>query len=133
MGQVLQTVNRAYWDAGRAPAHLHDLVRMQEALRPPDRGGLDTAQPDALLAALRSAYLTDQDEAAELRPELEQAVRTAVSSIRAAGAAASAAAGTRNRYRGTADYLGLEYHPMTSLRDIAEGLPFFTLPERRRP
>lgn len=133
MGQVLQTVNRAYWDAGREPAHLHDLVRMQEALRPPERGGLDAAQPDALLATLRSAYLTDRDEAAELRPELEHAVRTAVSSIRAAGAAASAAARTRNRYRGTADYLGLEYHPMTSLRDIAEGLPFFTLPERRRP
>lgn len=131
MGQVLQSVNRAYWDAGRAPAHLHDLVRMQQALR--QHGGVDAAQPDALLAALREVYLTDRGEAAELGPELERGVRTAVSSIRAAGAAASAAAGARNVYRGTADYLGLEHHPMTSLRDVAEGLPFFTLQERRRP
>ena len=38
----------------------------------------------------------------------------------------------RPRYRGTGDYLGLEYTPMTSLRDIAEGIPFYVLPERRR-
>jgi hypothetical protein len=133
MGEILQSVNRAYWEAGRAPTHLHDLVRMQQALRPPDRGGIDAARPDALLAALRKVYLTDRGEAAELRSELEQGVQTAVSSIRSAGAGASAAAGVHSLYRGTADYLGLEYPPMTSLRDVAEGLPFFTLAERRRP
>ncbi len=57
----------------------------------------------------------------------------AVSSIRAAGAAAGAALGGRPRYRGTGDYLGLEYAPMTSLRDVAEGIPFYILQERRRP
>ena len=42
------------------------------------------------------------------------------------------ALGGRPRYRGTGDYLGLEYTPMTSLRDIAEGIPFYVLPEKRR-
>jgi hypothetical protein len=34
-------------------------------------------------------------------------------------------------YRATAENLGLEYSPMTSLRDVAEGIPFITLPDRR--
>ena len=76
---------------GWAPAHLHDLNRMQQALRPADAGGLDSVRPEALLAALGEAYLTDRDEAAELRAELEERVHAAVSSIRSAGAAASAA------------------------------------------
>lgn len=133
MAHILQVANRDFWEAGRAPAHLHDLSRMQEALRPPDAGGLESVRPEALVAALGEAYLTDRDEAAELRPELEVRVHSAVTSIRAAGAAASAALGGRPRYRGTGDYLGLEYTPMTSLRDIAEGIPFYVLPERRRP
>jgi hypothetical protein len=133
MAEILQVANRDYWDAGRAPAHLHDLSRMQDALRPPESGGLESVRPEALLAALGEAYLTDRDEAAELRPELDKRVRAAVTSIRAAGAAASAALGGRPRYRGTGDYLGLEYTPMTSLRDIDGGIPFYVLPERKRP
>lgn len=133
MADILQVANRDFWDAGRAPAHLHDLSRMQEALRPLDSGGIRSVRPEELLAALGEAYLSDRDEAAELRPELDERVHTAVTSIRAAGAAASAALGGRPRYRGTGDYLGLEYTPMTSLRDIAEGIPFYVLPERRRP
>jgi len=133
MADILQVVNRDYWDAGREPAHLHDLNRMQEALRPVGAGGLESAHAEALLAALREAYLADRGEAAELRAELDRGVPAAVSSIRAAGAAATAALGGRPRYRGTADYLGLEYTPMTSLRDIAEDIPFYVLPERRRP
>jgi hypothetical protein len=133
MADILQVVNRDYWDAGRAPAHLHDLNRMQEALRPVDAGGLESAHAEALLATLRDAYLADRGESAELQAELDSRVRAAVSSIRSAGAAATAALGGRPRYRGTADYLGLEYTPMTSLRDIAEGIPFYVLPERRRP
>jgi hypothetical protein len=133
MAEILQVANRDFWDAGRAPAHLHDLSKMQEALRPPDAGGLESVRPEALLAALGEAYLTDRDEAAELRPDLDERVHSAVTSIRAAGAAASAALGGRPRYRGTGDYLGLEYTAMTSLRDIAEGIPFYVLPERRRP
>ncbi len=133
MAEILQVANRDFWDAGRAPAHLHDLAKMQEALRPPDAGGLESVRPEALLAALGEAYLTDRDEAAELRPDLDERVHSAVTSIRAAGAAASAALGGRPRYRGTGDYLGLEYTAMTSLRDIAEGIPFYVLPERRRP
>jgi len=133
MAHLLQVANRDFWDAGRAPAHLHDLTRMQEALRPPDSGGLASVRPEALLEALGEAYMTNRDESAELRSELDDRVNTAVSSIRSAGAAASAALGGRPRYRGTGDYLGLEYTPMTSLRDIAEGIPFYVLPDRRRP
>ena len=132
MGEILQCVNRAFWDAGRAPGHLHDLSRMQEALRPPRTGGIGAAQPEALSQAMREAYLADRDEAAELRRDIEERVMTATSSIRAAGAAASAAVGSRATYRGTGDYLGLEYQPMTSLRDISEGLPFFIVSDRRR-
>ena len=133
MADILQVANRDFWDAGRGPAHLHDLTRMQEALRPLEAGGLASVRTEALLAALGDAYLTERDEAAELRAELDDRVPAAVSSIRAAGAAASAALGGRPRYRGTGDYLGLDYTPMTSLRDIAEGIPFYVLPERRRP
>src|SRR5207237_181095 len=132
MAYVLQVANRDFWESGRAPAHLHDLSRMQEALRSPDAGGLESVRPEALMEALGAAYLTDRDEADELRPELDDRVQVAVDSIRAAGAAASAALGGRPRYRGTGDYLGLEYTPMTSLRDIAEGIPFYVLAERKR-
>jgi hypothetical protein len=132
MAEILQVANRDYWDAGGAPAHLHDLTRMQQALRPLDAGGLKSVQPDELLEALGEAYLTDREEAAELRPQLDQRVHAAITSIRSAGAAASAALGGRPRYRGTGDYLSLEYTPMTSLRDIAEGLPFYVLSDRRR-
>jgi hypothetical protein len=132
MAEILQVANRDFWDAGRAPAHLHDLNRMQEALRPVAAGGLESVRVEALLADLGEAYLIERDEAAELRPELESRVSAAVSSIRAAGAAASAALGGRPRYRGTGDYLGLEYTPMISLRDIAEGIPFYVLPQRKQ-
>lgn len=132
MAEILQSGNRAFWDSGGAPRHLHDLTRMQQALRPLDAGGLDMVQLEGLLAALQKSYLAEWDGASELREELTARVETAVSSIRAAGAAAGAAAGRRPNYRGTPDYLGLEYEPMASLRDVAEGLPFFVLPERRR-
>ena len=39
MGQVLQVANRAWWDAGHQPTHLHDLTRMKTALRDPPRPG----------------------------------------------------------------------------------------------
>lgn len=132
MALILQSVNRDYWDAGRHPSHLHDLTRMQEALRPPDAGGLTAAQKATLLDALKQAYLADWDGAQELREELEDRLDTALSSIRAAGAGAGAARGAGPRYRGTGDYLGLEYDAMSSLRDVAEGLPFYVLQERRR-
>jgi hypothetical protein len=133
MAYILQVANRDFWDSGREPAHLHDLSKMQEALRALDAGGLESVRVETLLAALGEAYLTDRDEAEELRPELDDRVRVAVDSIRAAGAAASAALGGRPQYRGTGDYLGLEYTPMISLRDIAEGIPFYVLAERKRP
>lgn len=132
MAEILQVANRDYWENGGAPAHLHDLTRMQQALRPVEAGGLESVRAEALLGAIGEAYLTDREEAAELRPQLDQRVNAAVTSIRSAGAAASAALGGRPRYRGTGDYLSLEYAPMTSLRDIAEGLPFYVLPGRRR-
>ena len=132
MAEILQTGNRAFWDAGGAPRHLHDLSRMQQALRPTDMGGLAEVQADALLEALEESYLLDADGAAELKEEVAHRLRIALASIRAAGAAAGAAAGRRPTYRGTGDYLGLEYEPMASLRDVAEGLPFYVSQERRR-
>jgi superfamily II DNA/RNA helicase len=132
MADILQVANRDFWEKGQAPAHLHDLSRMQQALRPPESGGLESVRPEALLEALAEAYAADRDEAAELRPELHERVHDAVTSIRSAGAAASAALGGRPQYRGTGDYLGLEHTPMTSLRDIADDIPFYVLPERRR-
>jgi Helicase conserved C-terminal domain len=133
MGYVLQTGNRHYWDAGRAPRHLHDLVNMQDALRPPDAGGVAGVQRTAISDSLHEAYLVDRDEAAELRDEIDRDIETAVSYIRSAGAAAGAAARGRPQYRATGDHLGLGYDPMTSLRDVAEGIPFFTVSDRRRP
>jgi len=132
MGQVLQVVNRAWWDSGHAPSHLHDLTRMKAALRGPDAGGLGEAQEAALLDALRHAYLADRPEALELAADLDERVHRAVQSLRAAGAAASAAAGGNRGYRPTAEYLGLEHAPMTSLRDVAEGIPFIVLADRSR-
>jgi hypothetical protein len=132
MGQLLQTANRAWWDSGHAPSHLHDLTRMKSALRDPSAGGLPEVQTEALLASLHDAYLADRDEALELVGDLDNRVRTAVESLRAAGAAASAAVGRSRDYRPTADYLGLEHAPMTSLRDVSEGIPFIILSDRSR-
>lgn len=131
MAQLLQVANRGWWETGHAPKHLHDLTQMKLALRDPARGGLSEAQLQSLLDALHLAYLTDRDEAAELAADLDDRVRKAIASITAAGAAASAAAGGSRGYQPTLDYLGLEYEPMTSLRDVAEGIPFITLPDRR--
>lgn len=131
MGHLLQVVNREWWDTGHAPTHLHDLSRMQRALRGPAAGGIASAQPAQVLAALRDAYQADRPEAAELSARLDLMVHDALESVRSAGAAAGPAG--RMRYRATGDYLNLGYEPMTSLRDVAEGIPFFTLPERRRP
>ena len=63
MAEILQVANREIWEAGGAPAHLHDLTRMQQALRPLDAGGIASARTEALLAALGEAYLIDRDEA----------------------------------------------------------------------
>jgi hypothetical protein len=133
MAELLQNGNRAFWAAGGAPKHLHELSQMQQALRPPELGGLEEVQASALLAALERSYLADVPGSEELRAELVRQVEAAVQSIRSAGAAAGAASGRRPTYRATGDYLGLEYEPMASLRDVAEGLPFHVIQERRRP
>lgn len=133
MAEILQAGNRAWWQAGHAPGHLHDLTQMQAALRPAGAGGLPEVRREELLKALELAYLASWDGARELKKELADRVDTAVSTIRAAGAAAGAAVGKRPTYRATGDYLGLEYEPMASLRDVAEGIPFYVLHEKRRP
>ena len=56
MADILQVANRDFWDAGGAPAHLHDLTRMQQALRPLDAGGIAEVQDGG--AARRSARPT---------------------------------------------------------------------------
>jgi hypothetical protein len=133
MAQLLQVANRDYWDAGGAPRHLHDLTRAKEAMRPPDAGGIASAQRDFILQDLSRAYFLERDGATEIKREVADDLDTALGSVRAAGAAASAGVRGRPTYRGTADYLGLRYEPMLSLRDIAEGVPFIVLPPRRRP
>ncbi|MEV0135420.1 helicase-related protein [Dactylosporangium sp. NPDC050688] len=132
MGQLLQVANRGWWDAGGAPTHLHELGRMKAALRDPAAGGIPETQLPALLDALHHAYLADREEALELAADLDERLRTAVESLRAAGAASAAASGGGRLYRATAENLGLEHAPMTSLRDVAEGIPFITLSDRSR-
>lgn len=131
MGQLLQVANRSWWESGRAPTHLHELGRMKTAMRPLAAGGIPEAQLPGLLDALHHAYLADRPEALELRVDLDERVRLAVDSLLAAGAASAAAGGARS-YRATAENLGLEYQPMNSLRDVAEGIPFIILSDRSR-
>jgi hypothetical protein len=131
MGQLLQVANRSWWDAGKAPTHLHELGRMKTAMRPPAAGGIPEAQLPGLIDALHHAYLADRPEALELLADLDERIRLAVDSLLAAGAASAAAGGART-YRATAENLGLEYQPMNSLRDVAEGIPFITLSDRSR-
>ncbi|MFG3225174.1 helicase-related protein [Kitasatospora sp. NPDC048194] len=131
MGQVLQIGNRDWWQAGHAPSHLHDLSRMQMALGDRRRGGLDSLTLTRLLESLHAAFHTGRPDAEELRDDLETMVERALASIRSAGAAAGIAAGGARGYRATGDYLGLEHKPMTSLRDVSEGLPFYVLSDRR--
>ncbi len=129
MGEILQVGNRDWWDAGRT-GHLHDLSRMQQALRPPDAGGIPAVEPAAMLDALGRAYQKGADEAEELADEIDDRIPFALTNIANAGAAGAPAGGSQ--YRATGDFLGLEFEPMMSLRDISEGLPFFTLQERKR-
>jgi hypothetical protein len=95
-------------------------------------GGIGSAQPEAILSNLERAYFLDRDGATEIRGEVRQDLDTAIGSLRAAGAAASVGTRGRPTYRGTADYLGLRYDPMLSLRDVAEGVPFIVLGPRKR-
>ncbi|MER6143085.1 helicase-related protein [Streptomyces sparsogenes] len=131
MGQVLQVANRDWWQNGRAPGHLHDLAKMQLALKDPGQGGLTSLQLSELLEALYAVFQADRPEAAELRTDLEELVEHVLASLRTAGAGAGVSAGGSRAYRATGDYLGLEHRPMTSLRDVAEGLPFYVLSDRR--
>lgn len=131
MAEILQVANRDYWGRGRAPRHLHELARMKEAMREVAGGGIDAAQPDALLEGLRRAYGLDKDGASEIAEEIAADLNTALANLRMAGAGATLAARSRPNYQGTPDYLGLRYEPMLSLRDVAEGIPFIVLSPRR--
>lgn len=133
MAHFLQVANRDYWDHGGAPRHLHDLTRAKEAIRPPNAGGIQSAQRDSVLDSLGRAYFLGRDGAMEIRNEVIGDLDTALGSLRVAGAAASVGARGRPTYRGTPDYLGLRYDPMLSLRDVAEGVPFIVLAPRRKP
>ncbi len=132
MAHILQVGNREYWDKGRSPAHLHDLTRMKEAIRPIESGGLKTAQEPEILRVLEDAYVVQREGALELRREITEDIHTALASLRVAGAGAASITRGRPTYRGTPDYLGLRYEPMVSLRDVAEGLPFIPLTEKRK-
>lgn len=132
MGYLLQIANRDWWQAGNAPGHLHDLSKMQAALRDPARGGLDGVQLTELLEALHAVFQSHRPEGQELRSDLEDMVEHAIASLRSAGASATLAGGNNRGYRATGDYLGLECRPMTSLRDVSEGIPFHVVSDNRR-
>ncbi|MYT50122.1 hypothetical protein GTW50_06345 [Streptomyces sp. SID7815] len=132
MGHLLQITNRDWWRAGNAPGHLHDLSKMQAALRDPSNGGLEGVQLTELLEALHSVFQSDRPEGQELRSDLEEMVEHALASLRSAGASAALAGGNNRGYRATGDYLGLECRPMTSLRDVSEGIPFHIVSDSRR-
>ncbi|SEL59126.1 helicase-related protein [Streptacidiphilus jiangxiensis] len=131
MGHILQVANREWWEKGHAPTHLHDLARIQQALRDPEHGGLTSTQLDDLLEAMYAVFQADRPEAAELRTDLEELVAHARASLSTAGAGAGVSAGGSRAYRATGEFLGLEHRPMTSLRDVAEGLPFYVVSDRR--
>ncbi|MFP8941734.1 helicase-related protein [Streptomyces fenghuangensis] len=132
MGQLLQVANRDWWNAGNAPGHLHDLSRMQAALRDPARGGLESVQLTQLLEALHRVFQSERPEAEELRHDLADMVEYALTSIRSAGASAGLTGGGNRGYRATSEHLGLEYKPMNSLRDVSEGLSFHVVSDGRR-
>jgi hypothetical protein len=133
MAHLLQIANHDYWLRGGAPRHLHDLTRVKEALRPTTAGGVASAQPGAILESLSAAYFLQRDGATEVQAEIVEDLKTALGTLRAAGAAAAVNARGGPNYRATPDYLGLRYEPMLSLRDVAEGVPFIILSPRRRP
>ncbi|RAJ61666.1 helicase-like protein [Streptomyces sp. Amel2xB2] len=132
MGHLLQITNHDWWRAGNAPGHLHDLSKMQAAMRNPAGGGLEGVQLTRLLEALHAVFQSQRPEGEELRSDLEDMVEHALASLRSAGASASLAGGNSRGYRATGDYLGLEYRPMTSLRDVSDGIPFHIVADGRR-
>ncbi|MHB9858572.1 helicase-related protein [Streptomyces sp. YIM S03343] len=132
MGQVLQIANRDWWQAGNGPGHLHDLSKMQAALRAPAVGGLSTVQLTRLLETMHAVFQSSRPEGEELRTDLERLVEDAITHLRSAGASAGLAGGDNRGYRSTGDHLGLEYRPMTSLRDVSEGIPFHIVSDGRR-
>ncbi|MFD8716841.1 helicase-related protein [Streptomyces sp. NPDC059629] len=132
MGQVLQIANRDWWQAGNAPGHLHDLSKMQSALRTPAAGGLSAVQLTRLLETMHAVFQSSRPEGEELQTDLERLVEDAITHLRSAGASAGLAGGNDRGYRSTGDHLGLEYRPMTSLRDVSEGIPFHMVSDGRR-
>ncbi|MFE6406551.1 helicase-related protein [Streptomyces sp. NPDC057837] len=132
MGQILQIANHDWWREGNAPGHLHDLSKMQVALRDPSAGGLSAVQLTRLLETMNAVFQSERPEGEELRTDLEDMLEHALTSLRSAGASAGLAGGNNRGYRATGDYLGLEYRPMTSLRDVSEGIPFHIVSDGRR-
>ncbi|MFD5672104.1 helicase-related protein [Streptomyces sp. NPDC127040] len=132
MGHLLQIANHDWWREGNAPGHLHDLSKMQAALRDRAGGGLQTVELTQLLEALHTVFQSERPEGEELRRDLVDMVEHALASLRSAGASAGLAGGNSRGYRATGDYLGLEHRPMTSLRDVSEGLPFHVVSDGRR-
>jgi len=123
MAYVLQVLNRHFWnDADGVPNDLHALTQMQGVLR----GGNPTAaQTAAIESALEAFYMCGHHEAGSLTDDIKAKVHEVVANLRMAAANIGYAQGGRRDYKGTSEFLLLEYPPMTSLRDVEEGVNFY--------
>lgn len=120
MAYVLQSLCREWWDAGKAPRHLHQLEQMQLAM---NTAAITGAHSVRIKAEIIKYFGADCPEAAELKSWLEVTVDQVLANLRMA---AVAMGGTRGgpEYRATADYLNMGEKPMISLRDVDEGCAF---------
>lgn len=125
MGYLLEVLNRYWWDAGNGGRDLHALANTQAALR--QAVHIPEFQISAIEVAMRRIYLCDRPEAdSGLDAEIRRLTNAAVSSLRIASPAIGHLGGKFD-YKGTSDFLGLRYKPMTSLRDVDEGILFFPI------
>lgn len=123
MAYVLQVLNRHFWnDAGGVPNDLHALTQMQGVLR---SGKPTAAQTSAIESALEAFYMCTHPEAGGLVDDIKAKVHEVVANLRMAAASIGYAQGGRRDYKGTPEFLLLEYPPMTSLRDVEEGINFY--------
>jgi len=129
MGYLLEVLNRHWWKAGNEGRDLHALTNSQSALRQAAR--MPEFQTSAIEEAMRSIYLCDRPEAASgLDTEVRRLVHDAIASLRIASPAIGHLGGKFD-YKGTSDFLGLRYKPMTSLRDVDEGILFFPIGSKK--
>jgi hypothetical protein len=128
MAYVLQVVNRHYWENGGVPNDLHALANMQAVLR---GNKIAAAQTTTVEAALEAFYMCTRPESANLVDEIKAKVREVLANLRMAASNIGYTRGRNSGYQGTPEFMHLEYAPMTSLRDVEEGVNFYPIGGRR--